>query len=70
MPASRTITARDAQGLADRLSRRGASPTLAEQIAQLESECRLAAKLITALLRHVSPSDVFTVPSDDTRQDR
>jgi hypothetical protein len=51
MPASRTITARDAQGLADRLSRRGASPTLAEQTAQLESECRLAAKLITAVLR-------------------
>ena len=64
MPASTTITARDAQGLADRLGRRSASPTLAEQIAELESECGLAAKLITALLRHVSPSDVFSVPSN------
>jgi len=67
MPASTTITARDAQGLADRLGHCGTSPTLAEQIARPESESRLAA--ITALLRHVSPSDVFTVPDDDTRQD-
>jgi len=55
------MTAGDAQQLADRMSRHGDSQTLNQQIAELQGECRLAAGLIRALLRHVSPSDVFVV---------
>jgi hypothetical protein len=55
------MTAGDAQRLADRMTRHGESQPLNEQIAELQGECRLAAGLIRALLRHVSPSDVFVV---------
>ena len=62
MPAPTTMmTAGDARRLADRMSRHGDSKTLNEQIAELQGECRVAAGLIRALLRHVSPSDVFVL---------
>jgi hypothetical protein len=63
MPLS-TMTHGDARGLADRLARRGAEVKLAEQIAVLETECRMAARLIRALLRHVSHTDVFQLPPE------
>lgn len=63
MPTT-TMTMGDAARLADRLTRQAASQTLAEQIAIMQSECTIAARLIRALLRHVNPSDVFTLPPE------
>ncbi len=63
MPApTTTMTAGDAERLADRLTRQAASETLAEQIDLMQAESMIAARLIRALLRHVSSSDVFTLP--------
>ncbi len=61
MPTS-TMTAASAQALADRLAGRGVERTLAQEIAIMEAGCRQAARLIRALLRHVSPTDVFQLP--------
>jgi len=54
-----TLTVNEAQRLADRLACRGVPPTLAEQTAVLETECRLAARLIRAMLRQAHNSDVW-----------
>jgi hypothetical protein len=59
-----TMTVSDVHTLADRLARRGTEATLAEQIAVLETECRMASRLIRAMLRQVHSSDVFQLPPE------
>jgi hypothetical protein len=59
-----TMTTADAKALADRLGRRGVERTLAQDIAALETECRMAGRLIRALLRQVHSSDVFQLSPD------
>ena len=54
-----TMTVAEVQGLADRMTSRGTSSTLVEQITELQDDSWLAARVIRTLLRHVSPSDVF-----------
>jgi hypothetical protein len=64
MPAPTTIMrAADVQRLADRLTS-SATGNLVEQVAAIQAESRLAASVIRALLRHVNPSDVFTIRDD------
>jgi hypothetical protein len=65
MPAPiTTMSVRHASLLAERLASRG-MPTLAEQVALLEVECQLAARLIRAMLRQVHSSDVFRLPPEE-----
>ncbi len=59
-----TMTVPDAQALANRLAQRGTEVKLAEQIAVLETECRMASRLIRAMLRQVHSSDVFQLPPE------
>ena len=56
-----TMTTGELQRLADRLTARGTSQNLAQQITELQDDAWLAARVIRTLLRHVSPSDVFNV---------
>jgi hypothetical protein len=59
-----TMRTADAQRLAGRLTSTGTARNFVEQLAEMQAECRLAAKVIRTLLRHVSPSDVFTIRDD------
>jgi hypothetical protein len=69
MPAPTTIMrAADVQRLADRLRSTGTTRDFVEQVAEMQAECRLAARVIKTLLRHVNPSDVFTVQDDGEPQ--
>jgi hypothetical protein len=69
MPAPTTIMrAADVQRLADRLTS-SATGNLVEQVAAMQAESRLAGSVIRALLRHVSPSDVFTIRDDAAAAD-
>ena len=56
-----TMTVPDAQDLAKRLDRRGTEVTLAVQIAVLETECRMASRLIRAMLRQVGRLSAVSV---------
>ena len=56
-----TMTTGELQRLADRLTARGTSQNLAQQIVELQDDAWLAARVIRSLLRHVSPSDVFNI---------
>ena len=56
-----TMTTGEIQRLSDRLTARGTSTNLAQQITELQDDAWLAARVIRTLLRHVSPSDVFNV---------
>ena len=60
MPEQRMTTG-ELQRLADRLTARGTSQNLAQQIVELQDDAWLAARVIRTLLRHVSPSDVFNI---------
>ena len=61
-----TMTHTAAQELAKRLTRRGtASPSLAETVAVMETECRMASRLIRAMLRQSHSSDVWQLPPED-----
>lgn len=64
MPNLITMTHTDAKALAGRLARRGTEKTLAEQIAVLETEARMASRLILVMLRQVHSSDVFQLPPE------
>jgi hypothetical protein len=55
------MTTGELQRLADRLTARGTSQNLAQQIVELQDDAWLAARVIRTLLRHVSPSDVFNI---------
>ena len=69
MPApTQTMRAADVQRLADRLRSTGTTRKFVEQVAEMQAECRLAARVIKTLLRHVNPSDVFTVQDDGEPQ--
>jgi hypothetical protein len=69
MPAPTTIMrAVDVQRLADRLTS-SAVGNLVEQVAAMQAESRLAGSVIRALLRHVNPSDVFTIRDDGAAMD-
>lgn len=59
-----TMTVPEARRLADRLGRRGTGPTLAEQVAVLEIEARMASRLIRVMLRQVHSTDVFQLPPE------
>ena len=56
-----TMTTGELQRLADRLTARGTSQNLAQQIVELQDDAWLAARVIRTLLRHVSPGDVFNI---------
>jgi hypothetical protein len=60
-----TMKTADVMRLADRLTS-SATGNLIEQVAAIQAEARLAASVIRALLRHVNPSDVFTIRDDGT----
>jgi hypothetical protein len=63
-----TMRAADVQRLADRLTS-SAIGNLVEQVAAMQAESRLAGSVIRALLRHVNPSDVFTIRDDGAAMD-
>jgi hypothetical protein len=58
---SDAMSTAELRALAGRLSSRGTSPSLVQQISDLQSDAWLAARVIRALLRHVNPSDTFDV---------
>jgi ribosomal protein L17 len=58
-----TMKAAEIRRLADRLTAT-ANGNFVEQVAAVQAESRLAASVIHALLRHVNPSDVFTIQDD------
>ena len=66
MPESPTyMTTREAGALADNLSQFGGKRSVATRIAIKETQCRLAARLIRAMLRHVYSSDVLLLPPEE-----
>jgi len=62
------MKAADIKRLADRLTS-SATNNLVEQVAAIQADSTLAASAIRTLLRHVSPSDVFTIRDDGTAAD-
>jgi hypothetical protein len=55
----------DATALAKRLSSRGtATPSLAETSAVMETECRMAGRLLRVMLRQTHSSDVWQLPPE------
>ncbi len=65
MPESTRMTTREANALADNLSRCGGKHSIATRIATMERQCRQAARLIRAMLRQVHSSDVFQLPPEE-----
>jgi hypothetical protein len=58
------LTTREAEKLANDLSQHGGKHSLATRLATMELQCRLAARLIKAMLRQVHSSDVFALPPE------
>jgi hypothetical protein len=58
---STAMTVPELQALARRLTTKGTSPDLLRQVTELQDDCWLAARVIRSLLRHVNPSDAFSV---------
>jgi hypothetical protein len=58
------MTAREAATLADNLSQYGRTHSVTTRLANMEMQCRLAARLIQAMLRQVHSSDVFALPPE------
>jgi hypothetical protein len=58
------MTQADAKALATRLGRRGTETKLAEQVAVLENEARMAGRLITAMLRQTNHGDIWRLPPE------
>jgi hypothetical protein len=69
MPEQTTImTTREASILAHNLVRQTAgNRSLAVRIASLERDCRIAGRLILAMLRQVHSSDIFQLPPEGDR---
>ena len=65
MPDATYLTTQEANDLADKLSEVGAARSVATRIAMVESQCRLAARLIRAMLSQVHQSDVFRLPPEE-----
>src|SRR5262249_4632309 len=59
-----TMTQADAKTLATRLGRCGTETKLAEQVAVLETEARMAGRLITAMLRKTNHGDIWRLPPE------
>jgi hypothetical protein len=64
-PTYTYMTTREANALADNLSRCRGKHSVAGRIATMEAQCRQAARLIRAMLRQVHSSDVFKLPSEE-----
>jgi hypothetical protein len=64
-PTPTYMTTREANALADNLSRCRGKHSVASRIATLETQCRQAARLIRAMLRQVHSSDVFRLPPEE-----
>jgi hypothetical protein len=58
------MTQADAKALATRLGRRGTETKLAERIAVLETEARMAGRLIRAMLRQTNHGDIWQLPPE------
>jgi hypothetical protein len=56
-----TMTVPELRALARRLTTKGTSPDLVRQIQELQDDCWLSARVIRSLLRHVNPTDTFSV---------
>jgi hypothetical protein len=65
MPESTWMTTREAENLATKLAEHGGARSLATRLAAMETQCRLAARLIRAMLRQVHSSDVFKLPPEE-----
>jgi hypothetical protein len=59
------MTTREATQLADKLAQYGGAHSVATRLATMETQCRLAARLIRAMLRQVHSSDVFLLPPEE-----
>lgn len=59
------MTTREANQPADNLSRYGGKHSMAQRLATRETQCRLAARLIRAMLRQVHSSDVLRLPLEE-----
>jgi hypothetical protein len=64
-PTPAYMTTREANALADNLSRCRGKHAVAGRIAAMEAQCRQAARLIRAMLRQVHSSDVFKLPPEE-----
>jgi hypothetical protein len=64
-PATTYMTTREANTLAENLSQYGGKQSVATRLATMETQCRLASRLIRAMLRQVHSSDVFALPPED-----
>jgi hypothetical protein len=58
------MTTREAKALAENLSGYGGQHSVAIRLATMESQCRLASRLIRAMLKQVHDSDVFVLPPE------
>lgn len=65
MPAYESMSFPEAQQLADRLAEHGGRGSIVQYIANIEAECRLASRLIQAMLRQVHGSDTFLLPPEE-----
>lgn len=65
MPEHTYMTTREAEQLAAKLAAHGGRLSMAQRIATMESQGRLAARLIRAMLRQVHSSDVFQLPAEE-----
>ncbi len=65
MPESTYMTTREAIQLANSLSQYGGRQSVATRLTTMETQCRLAARLIRAMLRQVHSSDVFQLPPEE-----
>jgi hypothetical protein len=59
------MSAKEAEALADTLSRYGGRHSLATRLDSMERKCRKASRLIRAMLRQVHSSDVFRLPPEE-----
>jgi hypothetical protein len=58
------MTTREARALADSLSQYGGRQSIAARLTTMETQCRLAARLIRVMLQQVHSSDVFRLPPE------
>jgi hypothetical protein len=66
MPESTThMSAKEAAVLADDLSRYGGPQSVTSHIGTMETQCRLASRLIRAMMRQVNSSDIWRLPPEE-----
>ena len=59
------MSAKEAAGLAESLSRCGGKHSLTAGLAAMEAQSRKASRLIRAMLRQAHSSDVFRLPPEE-----